>query len=158
MNIPGRQDINVPAPKPNSKQDRLSVFKKPADGELTPAGAPAADQGAAFVNSMSPIELAKMLMKAAEGQAERDKYAQLLKFFTAFELLKAKGPLTPEQQKDYDDTFEYVKKEAISKLQNAAAPLNPLSVQVKDEQKDLDAARAAIPVSTFKGYRSTARR
>ena len=30
LNIPGRQDINVPAPKPNSKQDRLSVFKKPS--------------------------------------------------------------------------------------------------------------------------------
>jgi len=126
------------------------VFKKPADGELTPAGAPPADQGAAFVNNMSPIELAKMLLKAAESRAESDKYAQLVKFFTAFELLKAKGPLTPEQQKEYDDTFEFMKKEAIIILQNVAAPLNPLSVQVKQEQKDDATARAAIPVSTFK--------
>ena len=77
-------------------------------------------------------------------------WGKLVKFFSAFELLKAKGPLTPEQQKEYDDTFEFMKKEAISKLQNVAAPLNPIVAEIKDEQKDIDAARAAIPVSTFK--------
>ena len=150
LKIPGRQDITVPAPKPNSKKDRLSVFKKPADDELTPAGSAPADQGAAFVNNMSPVELAKMLKKTAVDQTEHEKYAQLVKFFTSFELLMAKGPLTSEQQKEYDDTFEYVKKEAIDKLQNTGDPLNPYNEEIKDEQKLLDASRAAIPVAPFK--------
>ena len=136
LKIPGRQDITVPAPKPNSKKDRLSVFKKPADGELTPAGAAPTDQGAAFVDSMSPVELAKMLMKTEEiNSAAYVKWGKLVKFFTSFDLLKAKGPLTSEQQQEYDDTFEYVKKEAIDKLLNIGDPLNPYNDEIKDEQR-----------------------
>jgi len=146
LKIPGRQGITVPASRPNSIQDRLSVFKQPADGDLTPAGAPPTNQGTAVVNSMSPIELAKMLMKSEEiNSQEYLDWGRLVKFFTAFELLKAKGPLTPIQQKDYDDTFEFMKTAAIEKLQTTPPPLNPFD----DDIKDLDAARGANPSSTF---------